>query len=146
MIEGVLLEDAKKIITYQDKEKTIENGFLIELAKDGEKTLSYLTTIKPGRFKGYHLHRIRKANYVCIRGKVKIILYDIRNKLKQELILDANKPDRLHIPTYTATGLENICDEEVWLVNFPNPPYEPRHIEIREQVEYTKEQLEELIK
>ncbi len=140
----IKVEKCKKITTYNDKK--IENGFLQELYKNGEKTLLYLTTIKPGSFKGYHLHKIREANYVCIKGKVKVILYDISSKRKKEIILDANNPQKLHIPTYIATGLENIGNEEVYLINYPNPPYEPKHLQIGEQVEYTKEDLEKLIK
>lgn len=49
------LEDAKKVPTL-DKSKA-ENGFLLELFKDGEKTILYLTTIGLGMFKGCHLTR-----------------------------------------------------------------------------------------
>ncbi|MEK6907210.1 MAG: WxcM-like domain-containing protein [Nanoarchaeota archaeon] len=140
----ISLQGIRKILTY-DKAKR-ENGYLIELLKDGEKTLSYLTAIYPGFFKGYHLHKIRNANYVCIKGKIKIILYDLNNKIKGEVILDSNNLERLHIPINIATGLENICNEEVQLINFPDPPYEPSHLKIGEQIEYTKERLEGLMK
>ena len=68
-------EPAKKVITYDLSGS--ENGFLTELFKDdeGKKTLIYLSAAKPGAFKGYHLHRIRVARYVCIEGRMKIILY-----------------------------------------------------------------------
>ena len=143
-IKNLMLFNAKKIVTF-DKNKN-ENGCLIELFKKEDETLSYLTTLNSGCFKGYHLHKIREANYVCTKGKVKIILYDIKNKIKEEVILDSNNPQRLYIPTYIATGLENICDEEVHIINYPNPPYSPKHLEIKEQVEYTKEELEYLIR
>jgi hypothetical protein len=39
-----------------------------------------------------------------------------------------------------ATGLENIGTEEAWLINYPDPPYDPSLKD--EQVEYTKEELE----
>ena len=143
-LDKFALEDVKKVITY-DKNKE-ENGYLIELLKEGDKTLVYLTSIYPNCFKGYHLHKIRTSNYFCIKGKVKILLYDLNTKRKEETILDASNPKILYIPTNVATGLENICNEEVQLINFPNPPYEPFHKESREQVEYTKEELEELMK
>ncbi len=44
--------DAKKVTTYDHGQK--ENGFLIELYKDGDKTTAYLTAATPGAFKGYH--------------------------------------------------------------------------------------------
>jgi len=136
MIDKVMKEPAKKVTTY-DHGGT-ENGWLIELYKDGNKTTAYLTAAAPGAFKGYHLHRVRAARYVCVRGRMKIILY-VGGK-RQEHILDASKAERLFIPPNVATGLENIGDEEAWLVNYPDPAYDPELKD--EQVEYSEEELE----
>ncbi len=132
------LEDAKKVPTF-DPDGQI-NGSLTELYKDGKKTTAYLTTVKQGSFKGYHLHRVRVARYVILRGKVKIILYIPGERQKGEYILDAEKPQRLFIPKNVATGLFNIGNEEAWLINYPDPSYDPNLKD--EQVEYTQEELE----
>ncbi len=133
------LEEAKKVTTYDHSQN--ENGFLIELFKsyDGSKTEAYLTAAKPGAFKGYHLHRVRAARYVCVKGKMKITLYVPGSMEKEEHILEAGHPQRLFIPKDVATGLENIGEEEAWLVNYPDPPYDPELKD--EQVEYTEEEL-----
>lgn len=135
------VESAKKVTTYTVERE--ENGFLIELFKDketGEKTEVYLTAAKPGAFKGYHLHRVRAARYVALKGKMKITLYKPGDpQSKEEHILDSANPTRLFIPKDIATGLENIGDEEAWLVNYPDPPYDPSLTD--EQVEYTEEEL-----
>ncbi len=140
IIPGVKLEKAKKVATFDLNKQ--QNGYLIELYKgngnNSEKTVAYLTTLKVGVFKGYHLHRIRSAHYICVKGKIKIILY--KNKQREEHILDANNPTRLYIPNNTATGLQNIGDEEAWLINYPDPAYDPNLKD--EQVEYTQEELE----
>lgn len=135
MMSLATIEEAKKVKTLDHQGK--ENGSLIELYKDGEKTNAYLTTILPGMFKGYHLHRVRAARYVCVKGKMKIILY--KNRDREEYILDANKPQRLFIPNNIATGLLNIGTEEAWLINYPDPPYDPNLKD--EQVEYIEEEL-----
>ena len=135
-MESVRIEDAKKVTTFDHAGH--ENGWLIELYKDGAKTTAYLTAASPGAFKGYHLHRVRAARYVCVRGRMKIILY-VDGK-RQEHVLDAAKPQRLFIPPNVPTGLENIGDEEAWLVNYPDPPYDPDLKD--EQVEYTEAELE----
>lgn len=127
---------AKKVITYDLNNK--ENGFLIELGKDGEKTTSYLSAAAPGAFKGYHLHKVRTANYVCIKGKIKIILYTSSGR--EEYILDSNTPTRLHIPINVPTGLSNEWDEEAWIVNHPEPAYDPNLK--GEQVDYTEAECE----
>ena len=134
------LEKAKKVTTKDHSEN--ENGFLVELFKsqDNTKTEAYLTAAKPGAFKGYHLHRVRAARYVCVKGKMRITLYvPGKPEEKEEYILDANDPQRLFIPKDVATGLENIGEEEAWLVNYPDPPYDPELKD--EQVEYAEEEL-----
>lgn len=131
------LEDAKKVKTFDPSDG--ENGSLIELFKNGDKTVLYVSTIKPGMFKGYHLHRVRSARYVCLKGKAKIILY--QNGQREEHVLDAQNPQRLFIPNNVATGLLNISNEEVWLINYPDPSYDPSLKD--EQVEYTEEELKQ---
>lgn len=143
MMSKVTTEIAKKVTTFDADKK--ENGWLIEMFKDkdtGTKTEVYLSAALPGAFKGYHLHRVRAARYVCLKGKMKIITYERESEkwVKTEHILDAAQPQRLFIPKNTATGLENIGTEDGWLVNYPDPPYDPSLKD--EQVEYTKEELE----
>ena len=145
-IDCVSQEPARKVTTRDHSGN--ENGFLIELFKDGDKTVAYLTAASPGAFKGYHLHRVRAARYVCVKGRMRIILYELHRAEsgstrwdRQEHILDAGEPTRLFIPKEVATGLENIGDEEAWLVNYPDPAYDPSLKD--EQVEYSQQELEE---
>ena len=138
------LQPVKKIKT--NNHRGTENGWLMELYKDKEtaqKTEAYLTAALPGAFKGYHLHRVRAARYVCLKGKMKIICYEQKGGKWEptEFILSADNPQRLFIPKYVATGLENIGTEEAWLINYPDPAYDPGLKD--EQVEYTKEELEQ---
>ncbi len=135
MITSVSESIVKKVITYDAQGK--ENGWLMELFKDGDKTIAYLSAALPGAFKGFHLHRIRAARYVCLKGKMKIILF--RNGQWEEYLLTPGK--KLTIPKEIATGLQNVGDEEAWLINYPDPPYDPNLQD--EQVEYTKEELEQ---
>ncbi|HVF69355.1 MAG TPA: hypothetical protein VNA13_02185 [Xanthomonadales bacterium] len=142
-MSNIKVEDAKKVQTFDHNRA--ENGFLIELYKDKEtnnKTEVYLTAALPGAFKGYHLHRVRGARYVAIKGKMKITTYEFDGQVwtPTETILDAEIPTRMYIPKDVATGLENIGTEEAWLINYPDPAYDPSLKD--EQVEYTKEELE----
>ena len=144
MISEIGKEAAKRVTTYDASGS--KNGFLIEMFKDGDKTVVYLSAASPGAFKGYHLHRVRAARYVCLRGRMRIILY-VPNEgggkttwVREEHMLDAGEAGRLFIPKNVATGLETIGDEDGWLVNYPDPPYDPGLKD--EQVEYTQEDLE----
>jgi len=143
-IDKVKLESAQKVKTYDAAGK--ENGWLMELYKDketGQKTEAYLTAALPGAFKGYHLHRVRAARYVAIKGQMKITTYSRENEawVKTETILSSDKQERMFIPKNVATGLENIGTEEAWLINYPDPAYDPSLKD--EQVEYTQEELEQ---
>ena len=137
MITKVAKDVAKKVKTY-DVETRQENGFLIELFKDGDKTVAYLSCAKPGGFKGYHLHKVRAARYICLKGKMKIILY-IDGK-REEHVLTPDNLTRLYIPPMTPTALENVGNEDGWLINYPDPPYDP---ELKgEQVDFTQKELD----
>ncbi len=136
-------QEAKKVKTFDAQGR--ENGWLMELYKDqetGQKTEAYLTAALPGAFKGYHLHRVRAARYVALKGKMKITTYEHKDGkwVKSETVLEAGVPTRMFIPKNVATGLENIGSEEAWLINYPDPAYDPSLKD--EQVEYTQEELE----
>lgn len=142
MIDKIKFATVKKVITYNLQGK--KNGWLMELFKDQQtntKTEVYLSATLAGAFKGFHLHRVRAARYICLKGTMKIIAYQYINRhwQKSEYILESGKAARLFIPKNIATGLENIGDEEAWLVNYPDPAYDPALKD--EQVEYTEEEL-----
>lgn len=147
MVDRISEEPAKRVTTF-DHGGT-ENGFLIEMFKDhaGEKTVVYLSAATPEAFKGYHLHRVRAARYICLKGRMRIILYVPQEEngkttwVREEHLLDASEPSRLFIPKNVATGLQNIGDEDGWLINYPDPPYDPALKD--EQVEYSQEELEQ---
>jgi dTDP-4-dehydrorhamnose 3,5-epimerase-like enzyme len=134
MISIISEDSAKKVPTYELDGH--ENGFLMELFKDGNKTVAYLSATNAGGFKGYHWHRVRAARYVCLKGKIKIILF-VNGKFEEHLLTPGKK---LNIPKQIPTGLQNVGDEETWLINYPDPPYDPNLKD--EQVDYTKDELE----
>lgn len=130
---------AKRVQTKD--EKGHNNGFLMELQKYGKKTTAYLTSCDPGAKKGYHLHRVRDANYVCISGKINIDLFFMRNGEIEHITRVLQAGDKLHIPAYVATALINDGVEPARIINFPNPAYDPDLQD--EQVEFTKKDCKE---
>ena len=77
--------------------------------------------------------------------KVKFVYEDPDTGLKdkQEFILDSNTPERLLFPTNVYIGLENIGEEEAWLINFPHPAYDPDLKD--EQVDKSPQDLQEKV-
>lgn len=133
----VTLESAKNVKTYDMHTKEV-NGFLTELYKEDDKTVVYLSAAAPGGFKGYHLHRVRAARLICIKGKVNIIVY-VDGK-RQEYLLSSDNPQRLYIPKNIPTAYHNIGEEEAWIINYPEPAYDPNLK--GEQVDFTQEELD----
>lgn len=135
MIEA---KQAKQVKTFDATGK--ENGYLIELAKSGNLTTGYLSATFPGCWKGYHLHRLRTAHYVCLQGKIKIITWSTDGR--KEILLNSANPQQLYISTYVPTALFNDFEETAVLINIPSPSYDP---ELKyEQVEFTEEELKKI--
>jgi hypothetical protein len=131
------LEEAKLVET-KDLSGNL-NGHLLEIGKDGDRTTVYMTVANPGCFKGYHLHKVREANYVCISGRCVIEM--ATNNGMRIVELDSRRPQRLHIPVDTPTGLRNPFVEPAIIINVPNPAYDPS-LE-GEQVDFTYDQVVE---
>lgn len=136
-LDSVQLSQCKLVTTFDSLH--LENGFLVELAKDGTRTPAYITSILPGRQKGYHLHRRRCCNFVVLRGDVRITLVDGSHWRSFEL--SARCFERLHVPPGIALALKNIGDQEAWIFNYSDPPYDPA--EVNEQVEYSPNEVEQ---
>jgi len=129
----VTLKPKAKVVQTADSDGN-PNGYLMELKKDHKgRTATYLTVAAPGCFKGYHLHLVRAAHYICLRGEICIVTFE--PGLRKETVLGPG--GKLHIPPNIPTGLRNDTEEEAWIVNFPMPHYDPALQ--GEQVEYDEE-------
>ncbi|MEO6077610.1 MAG: WxcM-like domain-containing protein [Candidatus Andersenbacteria bacterium] len=138
-LNEVLLSQCKRVATYGADGK--ENGYLLELSKDGDKTTAYLTVAFPGSFKGYHLHLRRTGNFILVSGKLKIIM--VQNRIKQEIFLDGASPQRITIPTMIYVGLQNVGTADAWMLNFPQPAYDPS--DKGEQQEMSPAEMEDFL-
>ena len=78
--------EKSKIVLTKDSNNN-KNGFLIELKKTGKFTETYLTACDPNTIKGYHLHRVREANYTCVRGTVDIDLFFLHDNIVSQSII-----------------------------------------------------------
>ncbi len=140
MIERVRKEPCKRVITSGVNGNP--NGFLIELYKDGPKTTLYLTAAYPKAFKGFHLHTVRSSHLVCLKGRMKVTIVEGSQSISH--VLDGAAPERLFLPTSVWIGYENVGGEDAWMVNFPDPPYDPA---LRgEQQEKIRAEIEEQLR
>ena len=124
-IDGVWIKDLKVIPD--------ERGRLMEMLRSDDEAFDrfgqvYLSTTYPGVVKGWHLHEVQDDFFVCVRGMVKLVIYDPREDspthgmVKEYFIGDQN-PQLVKVPAGTYHGWKCISQEESYVINVPSEPY-----------------------
>lgn len=126
MIEGVV-EKALRV-------KPDERGHLMEMFRSDDELFerfgqAYVTTTYPGVVKAWHMHKKQDDNVVCIRGMVKMALYDGREGSGtkgelMEIFMGEHRPVLVHIPKGVYHGWKCISDYECFVVNVPTELYD----------------------
>ena len=88
----------------------------------------YFSTINNQSIKGWHLHKESVLNYVCIKGKVKLVLYDDRERSStkgvwQKLILSPEDYFLVTIPPNIWNGFKGLDKEESIISNCLTLPH-----------------------
>jgi dTDP-4-dehydrorhamnose 3,5-epimerase-like enzyme len=108
------------------------NGFLIPIynvhesfhAPSKEPQQVYLTVIARGRIKGPHLHFIRTGCFTCIKGNARFVLKTAEG---YEVVYsgEAHEYKSVIVPTGTPAALQNIDDQDAYIINMPTPAWTP---------------------
>ena len=128
---NIRTQSHKKIIT-KNKEGN-PNGFLVPLYNVHEAFFSpgkepqqvYLTVVVPGEIKGPHLHFIRTGFFTCIRGSVRIVLKLPDGTYRVHYSGDRHDLLSVEIPVGVPAALQNIGQEDAYVLNMPNPAWTP---------------------
>jgi len=125
VIDGVM---TKELLVLPD-----ERGRLMEcLRSDDELFIKfgqfYMTTTYPGVVKGWHLHRVQWDNIVCVRGLIKLVLYDARESSPtsgalDEHFLGEHRPLLVRVPPGVYHGWKCVGTDEAYIVNAPTEVY-----------------------
>ena len=125
MIDGVIITKLKQI-------KDDRGGVMHMLRKDDKVFKNfgeiYFSTIYHNKIKAWHLHKESTLNYACVKGKVKLVLFDDRNnslskgKL-QEIILSAQDYTLITIPNNIWNGFKGLDKEESIIANCLDMPH-----------------------
>ena len=126
MIEGVAVKNLKVIPD--------ERGHVMEMLRSDDDVFErfgqvYMTTIYPGVIKGWHMHLKQDDNVVCVKGMIKLVLFDDREGSEtgrelMELFLGENRPVLVHIPHGVYHGWKCISDDEAFVINIPTELYD----------------------
>lgn len=125
LIDGVQVKELKVIPD--------ERGHLQEILRNDDDMFKefgqvYVTTTYQGVVKGWHYHDKQSDNVVCIRGMIKLVLFDDRKDSKtkgelNEFFIGDQAPKLIHIPKGIHHGWKGMSEETAYIVNVPDKTY-----------------------
>jgi dTDP-4-dehydrorhamnose 3,5-epimerase len=125
MIDGVVTKPLKQF--------TDERGWLIEILRSDWEHFQkfgqiYVTAAYPHVVKAWHMHKKQTDNIACIKGMVKLVLYDDREKSKtkketNEFIIGERNLLLVQIPPEVWHGFQTITEENALVLNAPTELY-----------------------
>ncbi|MEW6009128.1 MAG: dTDP-4-dehydrorhamnose 3,5-epimerase family protein [Candidatus Omnitrophota bacterium] len=129
LISGVEVKELKVIPD--------ERGRLMEILRSDEAIFKkfgqcYITTAYLGIIKAWHYHKLQDDNFCCIKGKIKLVLFDARKSSNtkgdiNEFVLSLDTPLLVKIPKGVYHGFKAISKEEAMVINIPTKPYNRKH-------------------
>jgi dTDP-4-dehydrorhamnose 3,5-epimerase len=110
-----------------------ERGFLMEIMRPDWDVFQkfgqvYVTSAYPGVVKAWHYHKKQWDHFVCVRGMMKVALYDSRDGsptkgVVNEFVIGERNPTLVKIPPLVYHGFKCIGNEEALIVNVPTEMY-----------------------
>ena len=93
----------------------------------------YFSTIYKDKIKGWHLHKESSLNYVCIKGRVRLTLFDDRPGSKskneiQEIILSPREYNLITIPPNIWNGFKGLDKDESIIANCLTLPHNEKEM------------------
>lgn len=94
----------------------------------------YFSTVYRGVVKGWHKHREMTLNYACIFGRVKLVLYDDRERSStkgalMEIFLGPDNHSLVVIPPGIWNGFKGMSDPFAIIANCATHPHDPSRSE-----------------
>ena len=125
MIEGVVTKQLKQIAD--------ERGWLIEIMRSDWEQFQkfgqvYVTAAYPQVVKAWHMHKKQTDNIACIKGMMKLVLYDDREKSKtkneiNEFTIGERNLLTVKIPPEVWHGFKTVTEEYALILNVPTELY-----------------------
>jgi dTDP-4-dehydrorhamnose 3,5-epimerase len=126
-IEGVVYSRAVSHVDHRGSLTEVVN--FDDAFWDEPIVYSYCFTIRPGRIKGWGMHRKQADRYFLAQGSVRVVLFDGRvhsptHGRFAEFHLSEAARGRLLIPPGVWHADQNWGDTEAVLINFPTRPFD----------------------
>lgn len=90
----------------------------------------YFSSVYPGVIKGWHKHADMTLNYACIFGRIKLVLYDDRNRSAtrgslMEIFLGQDNYSLVVIPSRIWNGFKGMSEPYSIVANCATRPHDP---------------------
>jgi dTDP-4-dehydrorhamnose 3,5-epimerase-like enzyme len=142
MAKIVKTKEAKRVETKNASGKP--NGFLLELVSERDnftrqiKGQMYLTVANPGEIKGYHLHALADYYVICVKGRVKEIVYRDKNT-KEEVEMGEGDFKLMELSRGYPHAIQNIGNEPSYSLIYRYPAWDPK---VQEQLDIDPANIE----
>ena len=127
LIHGVIIQAAK---THVDDRGTLCEIFSPHRAPHPAPLVYvYQFTIRPGKIKGWHAHRLHDDRIFISQGQVKVVLYDSRKDSPtfgaiNEIYRSDTGRDLMVIPALVYHAHQNVGSTDALFVSMPTRPYD----------------------
>lgn len=126
-IEGVVLE---RLVAHHDHRGSLAE--ILDLSKpfwSEGVVYAYAVTVRPGRIKGWGVHKLQVDRYAVLGGSLRVVLHDGRVGSPTlgrfaEFHFTDETPGLLRIPAGVWHADQNWGTTDVRFVNFPTRPYD----------------------
>jgi len=125
MIDGVKVKQLRFNCDERGRLMELFRSDWAEFVKFGQV---YMTTAYPGAVKAWHYHKIQTDTFICVKGMMKVVLYDSRNGSKtkgevMEIFMGEHNPVLIQIPPDVYHGFKCISEQESIIINIPTETY-----------------------
>ena len=130
MINDVIITELKTLSDNRGKVMHMLRNDDIHFEAFGE---IYFSTIFKNKIKAWHLHKESALNYVCVKGIVKLVLYDDRPQSKtrgifQEVVLSKENYSLVTIPKKIWNGFKGLGENESIIANCLTMPHNEKEM------------------
>lgn len=130
MIDGVKIVKKNQIIDERGKIMHMMRSDDASFSKFGEIYFSYS---HPNIVKAWHLHKLMTINYICLFGKVKLVLFDDRvgSSTKgnlMEIYMSTENYDLVTVPPKIWNGFKTLGNENSIIANCSDIPHDPNEM------------------
>ena len=131
-------KNIKGIIVTPLKIISDDRGSVMHMLRSDSKIFKnfgeiYFSTILNKKIKAWHLHKEATLNYVCLKGEVKLVLYDDRKNSPskgqiEEIILSPINYNLITIPNNIWNGFKGLDKEESIIANCLTLPHNEKEM------------------